>query len=228
VARHRPEPLLRPLQGRYRERLLPPRGALAVEIERAAERHGWRVVAPAVARLWEALATREPGGRIVEVGCGVGYGTLHLARGAAAGALVAIDDDAAALARARDHLGRAGVGERVELVAGGISEVAERLAGPFDLAVVDAARSEPRRALDLLLPLLRVGGTIAFAGLLADGRIADPARRDDPDPRAAAIEHFNPYLTIHPQLAAVLLPVGDGVGIAVKRRPTMRELGGPF
>ena len=31
-----------------------------------------------------------------------------------------------------------------------------------------------------------------------------------------------------PQLAAVLLPLGDGVGLAVKRRPTLREMGGPF
>jgi predicted O-methyltransferase YrrM len=33
---------------------------------------------------------------------------------------------------------------------------------------------------------------------------------------------------IHPQLATVLLPLGDGVGLAVKRKPTIRELGGPF
>jgi predicted O-methyltransferase YrrM len=228
VSRRRTEPLLRPRQGRYLERLVPPRDALRAEIEREASRHGWRLVAPAVARLWEALAAREPAPRIVEIGCSVGYGTLHLARGATSGSVTAIDDDAVALDRAREYLARAGLGGRVELVASGARELAERLAGPFDLAVIDGTRSEPRRALDLLLPLLRVGGTIAVAGVLADGRIADPALRDEVDPLAEALERFNPYLSIHPQLAAVVLPLGDGVGLAVKRRPTMRELGGPF
>jgi predicted O-methyltransferase YrrM len=229
VARRRPEPLLRPRQGRYLAQLLPPREALAAEIELAAARHRWRTVAPAVARLWEALAAREPASRVVEVGCGVGYGTLHLARGAAAGTVVAIDEDGAALAHARRHLERGGVAARVELAAGRVGEIVDRLAGPIDLAVVDAARvDEPRRALDLLLPLVRIGGTLAFAGLLADGRVADPALRDEDDARAAALERFNPYLAIHPQLTAVLLPLGDGVGLAVKRRPTVRELGGPY
>lgn len=228
MARRRGDPLLRPRQGRYLEGLQPPRDTLRVEIEREASRHGWRLVAPAVARLWEALAAREPAPRIVEIGCSVGYGTLHLARGAASGSVTAIDDDDAALARAREHLARAGLGGRVELVAGGVRELAESLSGPFDLAVIDGTRSEPRRALDLLLPLLRVGGTIAVAGVLADGRVADPALRDEVDPLAEALERFNPYLCIHPQLAAVVLPLGDGVGLAVKRRPTMRELGGPF
>jgi len=33
---------------------------------------------------------------------------------------------------------------------------------------------------------------------------------------------------IHPQLATVLLPLGDGVGLAVKKKVTIRELGGPY
>ena len=75
---------------------------------------------------------------------------------------------------------------------------------------------------------MRVGGTLAFAGLLADGRVGDPALREGDDRHARELERFNPYLSIHPQLTAVLLPLGDGVGLAVKRRPTVRELGGPF
>jgi hypothetical protein len=32
----------------------------------------------------------------------------------------------------------------------------------------------------------------------------------------------------HPQLRAVVMPLGDGVGIATKTRPLISELGGPF
>jgi predicted O-methyltransferase YrrM len=64
--------------------------------------------------------------------------------------------------------------------------------------------------------------------LLGHGAIADPSLREEGDRAATEIEKFNPYLMIHPQLATVMLPLGDGVGLAVKRRITMRELGGPF
>ena len=45
---------------------------------------------------------------------------------------------------------------------------------------------------------------------------------------AREIERFNPYFMIHPQLATVLLPLGDGVGLGVKKKITIREMGGPF
>lgn len=228
MTRPSPEPLLRPRQGRYLASLRPPRDPLRLEIERRAAREGWRVASPEAARLLEALAAREPAPRIVEIGCGVGYLTLHLARGAPEGAIVAIDDDAAALDRAREHLERAGVAARVELRHRAAPAMLEALTAPLDLVVVDAARHEPRRLLDLLLPLVRLGGTLAFLGVLSDGRVGDPALRDSPDPAARALEQFNPYLAIHPQVTAVVLPLGDGVALAVKRRATMREMGGPY
>lgn len=228
MTRRSPESLLRPRQGRYLASLRPPRDAVRREIEGRAASEGWRIVTPEVARLLEGLAARDSAPRIVEVGCGVGYATLHLARGAAEGRIVAVDDDPAALELAREHLARAGVAERVELRAGAPPEALDGLTAPLDLVVVDAARWEPRRLLDLLLPLVRVGGTLVFLGVLADGRVGDPALRDEDDRLALQLERFNPYLSIHPQLTAVLLPLGEGVALAVKRRPTMRELGGPY
>ena len=228
MTRRSREPLLRPLQGRYLASLRPPRDPLRLDIEQRARAAGWRLVAPEVARLLEGLAARDPAPRIVEVGCGVGYATLHLARGAPEGSVVAIDADAEALALAREHLERGGVLGRVELRLGSGPAALDRLTAPIDLAVIDAATHEPRRLLDLLLPLLRVGGTIAVTGVLADGRVGDPSLRDADDVAARELERFNPYLSIHPQVTAVLLPLGDGVGLGVKRRQTIRELGGPF
>ena len=60
------------------------------------------------------------------------------------------------------------------------------------------------------------------------GSIADPKLRAEDDPEAREIERFNPYFMIHPQLATVLLPLGDGVGLGVKKKITIREMGGPF
>lgn len=222
-------PILRPKQARYLERLLPKRDALAVEIEAKSAELGVPSSEPQLARLLEALAAIEPAGRLLEVGTGIGYGTLHLARGAREGRVISIDTDPERLALARGYLERAGVAGRVELVEGRALEVMAGLEGPFHLVFLDGAKGDYRRCLDLALPKVALGGRVVVDNLLWKGRIADPALRPETgDPDADAIERFNPYFTIHPQLATSILPLGDGVGLGVKKRPTIRELGGPF
>jgi predicted O-methyltransferase YrrM len=221
-----PGVILRPAQERYLERLLPPRDPLLAEMEEAARREGIPIADPEVGRFLEVMARATGARRIVEVGTAIGYGTLCLARGAPEGRVVTIDRDPAILERARGYLERAGVAERVELLAGDALEVLERLDGAFDLAWVDATKTDYRRCLDRLMRLLPVGGTVLFDNLLWKGRVAEPP--DEADPATAALAAFNPYLMVHPQLRASLLPLGDGVGVAVKTRPVILEMGGPF
>jgi hypothetical protein len=59
-------------------------------------------------------------------------------------------------------------------------------------------------------------------------RLAHPSPADLDDPGRRALELFNPCLMIHPQLRAVMLPVGHGVALASKSRPLVLELGGPY
>jgi predicted O-methyltransferase YrrM len=228
LAKRKSDPILRPRQARYLESLSPRRDALRTEMERVAAAEGIPIARTELARLLEALAAIDPGGRVLEVGTAIGYGTLHLARGASRGKVISIDADPARLARARGFLERAGVAERVELIEGRALEVLATLDGRFDLVYLDADKKEYRRCLDLALPLVTVGGRIVVDNLLWHGSIADPSLRGEGDRDAEAIERFNPYFLIHPQLASVVLPLGDGVGLAVKRRETIRELGGPF
>ena len=231
-----PGAILRPEQERYLERLLPPRDALVAEMEQVAAAEDVPISDPEVVRLLEVLAAATAGlaGRIVEVGCAIGYGALHLARAAPASRVLTVDQDGAMLERARGFLERAGVADRVDLLHGPARRVLAGLDGPFDLAYVDAAKVEYRHYLDLLLPLLRVGGVLVFDNLLWKGKVAQPepgrgaGNGAGEDEQTRAIRAFNPYLMIHPQLRAAVLPVGDGVGVATKTKPTILEMGGPF
>jgi caffeoyl-CoA O-methyltransferase len=143
---------------------------------------------------------------------------------------VSIDLDPQRLAAARAYLERAGVAERVELLEGAALDLLPRLEGPFDLVYVDAVKTEYRRYLDLVLPRLRVGGLVVIDNLLWGGKVAEPPPEEaasGEDPSTAALRAFNGYLMMHPQLEAVVLPLGDGVGLATKLRPLRSELGGP-
>ncbi|HEX2642789.1 MAG TPA: O-methyltransferase, partial [Thermoanaerobaculia bacterium] len=226
--KHRKNELLRPEQESYLERLLPPRDPILREMEEQAREESIPISDPEVGRLLSILARSTGARRILEVGTAIGYGTLCLARGAAEARVVSVDIDPERLARARAFLERAGVADRVELIEGAALDVLARLEGQFDLVYVDAIKPEYRRYLDLILPKLRVGGTIIADNLLWKGQVAAPPEDGEEDEQATALRAFNGYLMMHPQLQAIVLPLGDGLGIATKTRPLMSEMGGPF
>jgi len=218
--------ILRPDQASYLERLLPGRDELAAEMEAHARANGVPISDPEVARLLEILARARGAARMLEIGTAIGYGTLALARGAGKGRVTTIDPDSDRQLLAARYLERAGVLERVEMINGPALDVLPTLQGPFDLVYIDALKSEYRRYLDRSLPLLGEAGLIVIDNLLWKGRVAEPPEEEDSS--AEAIRAFNGYFMIHPQLNAVLLPLGDGVGLAVKTRPVMTEMGGPY
>jgi len=217
--------ILHPEQEGYLDRLLPPRDALLREMEALAAERDVPISDPEVGRLLQALAAGCGARRIVEVGTAIGYGTLCLARGAPEARILSVDADPERLSLARGFLARGGVAGRVELLEGRALERLPAVEGPLDLVYLDGPKGEYRRTLDLLLPKLRVGGLVVADNLLWGGKVAD-ADEDDDDTRA--LRAFNGYLMSHPQLAAVVLPLGDGVGLAAKTKPLITEMGGPF
>ncbi len=219
--------ILHPEQEDYLDRLLPPRDPLLREMEERAAREDIPISDSEVGRLLSILARAVGARRILELGAAIGYGAIWLARGAPQARVLSVDVDPARLAEARGYLERAGVAERVELIEGKALEVIQRLDGPFDLVYVDAVKTEYRRYLDLVLPKLRVGGLIVCDNLLWGGEVAAPTEGEE-DRDADALRAFNGYLMMHPQLEAVVLPLGDGVGVATKTKPTIFEMGGPF
>jgi predicted O-methyltransferase YrrM len=222
----RADAILRTPQAAYLDRLLPPRDALLAEMEAWSAERDVPSSDPEVGKLLSILARARGARRILEVGTAIGYGTLCLARGAPEGHVTTIDPDPARREVARGFLARGGVLERVELVAGEALAVLPRLDGPFDLVYLDAVKEEYRRYLDAVVPKLAIGGLVVVDNLLWKGRVAEPP--EEADRSADAIRAFNGYLMIHPQLESVLLPLGDGVGLGVKTRPTIMEMGGPY
>lgn len=226
--KHRESELLRPEQESYLERLLPPRDPILREMEELAQRDGVPISDPEVGRLLSILARSVGARRILEIGTAIGYGTLCLARGAAEARVVTLDTDPERIAQARSFLERAGVADRVELVEGAALEILPRLEGYFDLVYIDAVKQEYRRYLDLVLPRLRVGGMVVCDNLLWKGHVAAPPEDREEDEQSRALRAFNGYLMMHPQLQALVIPLGDGLGIATKTKPLVSEMGGPY
>ena len=212
----RVDAVLRPRQAAYLEALLPERDPILREMEDLAAEDDVPISDPEVGRLLAILARASGARRILEIGTAIGYGTLCLARGAPAARVVSIDPDPERRRAARDFLSRAGVMDRVELIAGAALDVLPDLAGPFDLAYLDAIKTEYRAYLDLLVPRLALGGLVVADNLLWKGRVAEPPVDGDEDESTPALRDFNRHLMRHPRLEALVLPLGDGLGLATR------------
>jgi SAM-dependent methyltransferase len=120
---------------------------------------------PAIPDLHRRLAA-DPPARVADVGCGVGWSTLALARAYRRATVVGYDMDAASIAAARSRAAAEGLSVRFE------QKGAEAVEGPFDLIVVlealhDMAR--PTRALAAFRAALAPGGSV----LVADERVGE-------------------------------------------------------
>jgi predicted O-methyltransferase YrrM len=204
-------------QAEYLDRLLPANEDLLSEMERYAAEYRVPIADREVARFFEITARATGARSVLEVGMAIGYSVIHLARGLPAGGLVVtIEPDEEMIRLSEHYLGRAGVRDRVRIEQGRALEVIPLLHETFDILFIDALKEEYQGYLDLALPLLRADGVVIVDNLLWGGQVAGQVRSLDQESSTAALREFNQYFVNHPQLLAEVLPVGDGLGYAVK------------
>jgi caffeoyl-CoA O-methyltransferase len=157
--------------------------------------------------------------RIVEVGTAFGASTLWMALGQpAGGTIVTIDPDRERTDRARDWWRQAGIpDEQITVVTAKALEAfaaAEpALAGPFDLAFIDALKPEYGAYLDALLEgRLRPGALVLADNVLWSGRVSGArGGKNEGDDNTLALRAFSERVLADERFTATILPVGDGL-----------------
>jgi predicted O-methyltransferase YrrM len=190
------------------------------EMEDQAEQEDIPVVAPVTGALLHVLARAIGAEQVVEVGTAIGVSTLYLARALPPGGrIVSFEIDPARRAAAHRYLERAGVLDKVDLRLEPGLEGLAKVAGPFDLAFVDAVKLEYGGYLEAVIPLLRPGGLVVVDNTLMSGTVAENASDGHwTGQQIANARAVNETLVFHPDLTGTVTPIGDGVGIAVKVR----------
>jgi caffeoyl-CoA O-methyltransferase len=206
-------------QAKYLEQLSPQTDLLLREMEGYGAEHGVPSADREVALFVEITARAIQAKRCLEIGMAIGYTSTHLARAVGEdGLVVTIDPSDEMISAAEGYLSRAGLRERVRIERGKALDVIPQLQDTFDLLFIDAVKEEYSDYLKLALPKLRVGGVVIVDNLLWGGQVAGEIRSLDQESSTNALREFNKYFVNHPRLRAEVLPVGDGLGYAVKLR----------
>jgi predicted O-methyltransferase YrrM len=153
---------------------------------------------------------------VVEIGTGSGVSGLALMAGMQPdGVLTSIDIEAEHQHIARQVFRSVGLAnQRFRLIAGPALGVLPKLSdGAYDLVFVDGDKLEYGEYVEQALRLLRHGGVMAIDNSLWHDRVADPANSD---PETIAIRDALQAVSENEDLVPALLPVGDGLLVAVK------------
>jgi caffeoyl-CoA O-methyltransferase len=139
----------------------------------------------------------------------------------AAATIATIDPDRDRTGRARDFWRRAGVAdERIVVVSAPALDAfaagRPELAGPFNLAFIDALKDEYLGYVEALRPRLAPGALVVADNVLWSGRTsgARPAREGD---ETEALREFCRRLSADPAFETTILPIGDGLLVAALR-----------
>jgi predicted O-methyltransferase YrrM len=155
------------------------------------------------------LAAALGAGRILEVGCGLGYSALWLAHGSGPnGRVDTVERDPTHAELARGNFQRAGLEKRVEVLVGDALEVLASLEGPYDLVFSDSDPEDFPEELDHFLRLFRPGGLLVSANLFL-GQYVPDLRGVEPMAR------YRERLLSEPRLRTTILR--DGLALSLRR-----------
>jgi len=164
-----------------------------------------------MALLVQAIGARN----CLEIGTFTGYSALAVALALPEdGRIVCCDISEEWTAIGKPFWRKAGVAHKIDLRIGPALGTLKGLKGPFDFVFIDADKTNYENYYEACLPVVRRRGIIAIDNTLWSGWVADRGH-DDAD--TMALRKFNDKLHRDERVEIALLPLGDGVTLALKK-----------
>ncbi|MBC8525841.1 MAG: O-methyltransferase [Candidatus Cloacimonetes bacterium] len=173
------------------------------------------VVDDDVAMLLRLLLQLTCARRVLEIGTSIGYSTTSMAQVVKKydGKIITIEFDEKVASQAQTNFKRAGVADFIELQIGDAQVLIPQLQGDFDLIFQDVDKRLYPRLLPDCIRLLKQGGLLVAEDTLFPVIDLDPEWHHLIPP----IEEFNHLVANNPELESTILPIGDGVTLAIKK-----------
>ena len=168
-------------------------------------------------RLLKMLVRMARPKNILEIGTFSGYSAICLAEGLDEGGMVytyEINDELEDFTR--PWIEGSPVADKIRFIIGDALKEAPRLGVTFDMAFVDGNKRTYMEAYEMVLGVLRPGGFLLADNTLWDGHVLEAPRPTDR--QTAGIESFNDFIAHDDRVEKLILPLRDGLTIAMKKR----------
>jgi len=165
------------------------------------------------------LAERKPF-KILEVGTAIGFSSILMSEYAPKGCkITTIEKYEKRIPLAKENIEKAGKQKDITLLEGDAAVILKDLTESYDLIFMDAAKGQYIHFLPDVLRLLSQGGLLVSDNVLQDGDIYESRFAVTRRNRTihSRMREYLYELTHHELLETVILPVGDGVTLSVKK-----------
>lgn len=209
------------MYGAYIEGFRVEKDPLVLEMEQyAAEYHVPIMESDAIEAFLGLLTIQRPTA-ILEIGSAIGYSAIRMANRLPEASVVTIERDPERFEKAVQFITAAECGARIRIVeADALTEEADTvLDKKYNALFIDAAKGQYRRFFDKYSPAVESEGVIYCDNMFMHGMVlqeeADVPKRKRTMVRK--LKEFTSWLLAHPGYDTTLLPIGDGLLIAVKK-----------
>lgn len=197
----------------YLNQMLPDRDPILEKMENVAKEEETPVIGPQVGRLLFQLTLTIQARRILQLGTGIGYATIWLARGVTeSGIVYSVANDIEKRRRAEAFCNAAGLEQRVKFVDGGGLQEVDGIDGQFDMIFNNVAKYQYPQVFYKTAAHVRQGGLLISNGVLWGGRVAG----GEDDDWSEALRLHNRLVSEAPDFLTTLIPLGDGLSISLK------------
>lgn len=181
--------------------------------------NGGMQIAPLQGQFMTLLTQISGARKALELGTFTGYSSLSVARALPEdGRLICLDVSKDFTDVARRYWAKAGIGGRIELRLGpaldSLAALMKTEAGTFDMAFIDADKSNYPHYYEAVLELLRPSGLMLIDNVLWGGNVADPAVNDQ---ETATLRALNAKVKADARVVFCLLPIADGLTLIRKK-----------
>lgn len=191
------------------------------ELERYAKKTNVPIIRTEMQSLLKFLLAMKEPKEILEVGTAIGFSALLMSEyGPKDCHITTIEKYEKRIPLAKENFKKAGKEENITLLEGDATEILQTLTGTYDFIFMDAAKGQYINFLPDILRLLKVGGLLISDNVLQDGDIIESRFAVTRRNRTihARMREYLYELKHHEDLETVILPVGDGVTISVRRK----------
>lgn len=155
--------------------------------------------------------------KVLEIGTAIAYSSILIGRQLGKNAVLdTIEKSKNNIILANKFIKRAGLDNAINILEGDAREIMPALEKEYDLIFLDADKEDYEKLFYYSLMLLKRRGVLFVDNLLWHGYAAAKTVPQSYSKSTKIIRDFNKQFVNQSGLKAVILPVGDGIGLGVK------------
>ncbi len=210
--------ILFPAQKRYLESFRKNDDALIEEMENFARQNNVPILDWHSVQFLENLIKIYKPDRVLEIGTAIGYSTIRIARCLSKKATVyTIEKSEDNIKLAEINFEKSGLAKKIKLLKGDALNILPQIGKKFDFIFLDADKEDYKRLFDYSMILLRKGGVMLIDNLLWHGYAASSRVPSKYLKSSKHIKEFNKIFILQQNLDSMIIPIGDGLGLGVKK-----------